>query len=65
MKKKSLKTQKNKKNIKNGQNIQKSKKKKSKKKSKKVTFEKCYPLSFPILRGCNSTRALQSTRFII
>ena len=25
--------------------------------------EKCYPLSFPILGGCDSTKALQSSLF--
>ena len=56
---KSIKNKKNPKNVKNGQ------KSENLKKSQKITFfeKKCYPLSFPILGGRDSTRALQSTPF--
>ena len=37
--------------------------KKKKKLPKKRRRKKCYPLSFPILGGRNSTRALQSSSF--
>ena len=37
--------------------------KQNKKKEKNVTGKKCYPLSFPILGGCDLIRALQSSQF--
>ena len=38
-------------------------KKKNKKKKKQEKKKKCYPLSFPVLGGHDSTRALQSSLF--
>ena len=50
--------------ISKSQKIQKNLKKSLKKINKNNNFneeKKCYPLSFPILGGCDSTRALQSS----
>jgi hypothetical protein len=43
--------------------FKKKKKFKKKKFAEKKEEKKCYPLSFPILGGRDSTRALQSTPF--